>query len=721
MANSNLKTLSEIFNDKIFRIPDYQRGYSWGETQLEDLWRDIDNLPLDKSHYTGMITVDIKDDIHYVIDGQQRLTTLIIFLKNILDKYDQDKSVDDLKKSEAIEKYLYSKKKGGIYPEIIFGYLENNSSYDFYKTKILHIKDKTSDNYEKTLYTGNLEATNSYFKQRLANIEQKDLLKLFKKITEQLKFILFEITKDDIDIDEHIIFETMNYRGKELSTLELLKNRLIYITTMLDCGKKDKEKIKEHINKVWKTIFKFLGKDRKMDDEFFLATHMLMLYGEHRQSTKKFLLNDKFSIRSIQEYNRYAQKSSNQYLKELKEIYKTLDNEADNNIANHDETVVKYTKIWDFLNILESKFIKLDVLDINGFKTKNNPIKEEFQKEYSRIVKNTAEGLDDFYNTTCCLEENVEYAIEEIPKLAAENYTYYNMIEDYATTISDSIKSYFHILNPDKNDFSDEVNKWLSKLNILGCDEFMHVLFPIFNKYHKKNDTDIIEILKYIENYLFVSRFCSLKNTRLQKHDFYTLGEYYNENNNLTMLKSSLFELIYNKKNKIEKFKSTSFILKINELFEEKKEEYGNGYYDWSGLKYVLYEYELHLQAKKAKKVYWDDVNKESIEHIYPQTPKDKTWIDDFSKLTTVKQKNRYRHSLGNLLLLSKRDNSKVSNKPFKDKKEIFSSGSSSEIEVSKYEKWTTKEIDERSEKILNFMNDRWHLGLKIADINKLK
>jgi len=59
MANSNLKTLSEIFNDKIFKIPDYQRGYSWGKSQLEDLWRDIDNLPLNKSHYTGMITVDI--------------------------------------------------------------------------------------------------------------------------------------------------------------------------------------------------------------------------------------------------------------------------------------------------------------------------------------------------------------------------------------------------------------------------------------------------------------------------------------------------------------------------------------------------------------------------------------------------------------------------------------------------------------------------------------
>jgi uncharacterized protein with ParB-like and HNH nuclease domain len=56
MANSNLKTLSEIFNDKIFRIPDYQRGYSWGVDELEDLWRDIDNLPSGKSHYTGMIS-----------------------------------------------------------------------------------------------------------------------------------------------------------------------------------------------------------------------------------------------------------------------------------------------------------------------------------------------------------------------------------------------------------------------------------------------------------------------------------------------------------------------------------------------------------------------------------------------------------------------------------------------------------------------------------------
>jgi hypothetical protein len=62
-----------------------------------------------------------------------------------------------------------------------------------------------------------------------------------------------------------------------------------------------------------------------------------------------------------------------------------------------------------------------------------------------------------------------------------------------------------------------------------------------------------------------------------------------------------------------------------------------------------------------------------------------------------------------------------ASNKPFEDKKELYSVGSFNEIEVSKYDKWTTKEIDERSEKILRFMNDRWNLGLNIADINNLK
>ncbi len=52
-----LESLTEIFNNKIFRVPDYQRGYSWGKSQLEDLWRDLEILEEGKNHYTGMLSV----------------------------------------------------------------------------------------------------------------------------------------------------------------------------------------------------------------------------------------------------------------------------------------------------------------------------------------------------------------------------------------------------------------------------------------------------------------------------------------------------------------------------------------------------------------------------------------------------------------------------------------------------------------------------------------
>ncbi|ADL08671.1 protein of unknown function DUF262 [Thermosediminibacter oceani DSM 16646] len=58
MANRELLTLSEIFNNRFFRIPDYQRGYAWQEKQLEDFWEDLENLKEGRSHYTGLLTIE---------------------------------------------------------------------------------------------------------------------------------------------------------------------------------------------------------------------------------------------------------------------------------------------------------------------------------------------------------------------------------------------------------------------------------------------------------------------------------------------------------------------------------------------------------------------------------------------------------------------------------------------------------------------------------------
>ncbi len=57
------KPLDSLFKEKIFRIPDYQRGYAWRQEQLKDFWEDLINLPGNqskRSHYTGVLTLKEK-------------------------------------------------------------------------------------------------------------------------------------------------------------------------------------------------------------------------------------------------------------------------------------------------------------------------------------------------------------------------------------------------------------------------------------------------------------------------------------------------------------------------------------------------------------------------------------------------------------------------------------------------------------------------------------
>src|SRR5256885_3389521 len=94
------KSLDSLFKEKIFRIPDYQRGYAWQREQLKDFWEDLINLSDTRSHYTGVLTLNqipsseiantdkeywLVDDhsyhVYHIVDGQQRLTTFIIFLQ----------------------------------------------------------------------------------------------------------------------------------------------------------------------------------------------------------------------------------------------------------------------------------------------------------------------------------------------------------------------------------------------------------------------------------------------------------------------------------------------------------------------------------------------------------------------------------------------------------------------------------------------------------------
>lgn len=56
---NELQSLSQIFQNKIFRIPDYQRGYAWQDLQLRDFWEDVINLQPDRYRYTGLLSLKV--------------------------------------------------------------------------------------------------------------------------------------------------------------------------------------------------------------------------------------------------------------------------------------------------------------------------------------------------------------------------------------------------------------------------------------------------------------------------------------------------------------------------------------------------------------------------------------------------------------------------------------------------------------------------------------
>ena len=321
----DLKSLSQIFRDEIsFVVPDYQRGYSWSkDKQLEDLWEDLENMPENSHHYTGMFTFckDDEDDNKYIIvDGQQRMTTLIILINELLKRIDggipNGSTVEEYKK-----KYLYKKPYGAIYTVYKFYYSKDAPSDIFFKMKILE-QPCTEAIPTNTLYTHNLLDAKEYFAEKIKDYTQEQLIALFKKVTERLKFNEYLIEDDN---EVYVTFETMNNRGKELSTLELLKNRLIYLSTLYSflqpdnqtCAK-NAEELRKSINNVWKTIYQYLGKStkKKLNDDSFLRDHWIMYFRYDRKTSMVFkddLLSKTFTAKrllsnqlTIEEINRYV-------------------------------------------------------------------------------------------------------------------------------------------------------------------------------------------------------------------------------------------------------------------------------------------------------------------------------------------------------------------------------------------------------------------------------
>lgn len=250
---AQLLTLPQIFNDRLFTIPDYQRGYAWEKKQVEELLKDIDHLMNDGvalRHYTGTLVLSrpdgIDDGMYHVVDGQQRLTTLVILMRMLsehLPLADQPGFSD---------RYL---RRGEIGSDRAVLSL-NLDTRKFFERVVLG--DGNTSNEPATLEAHQrlLESRKLIGKWLEECLNDKVAVSdILTTIETELGFLVYAPNED---AETGVMFEVINNRGKPLSELEKVKNYLIYC-----CIKLSAPTLRNSIDADWSNILRYLNAAKK--------------------------------------------------------------------------------------------------------------------------------------------------------------------------------------------------------------------------------------------------------------------------------------------------------------------------------------------------------------------------------------------------------------------------------------------------------------------------
>lgn len=658
---NELQSLSQIFQNRIFRIPDYQRGYAWQGQQLRDFWEDIVNLQSDRYHYTGLLSLKKlnqeersklgNDDswilktgfnAYHIVDGQQRITTFVIMLNEIIEftcklpenngKSDEEiylgfENIKDIK-----AKYISRKRPPkNIIITYMFGYENDNPSAEYLKYKVLG--QEYGGTIKETYYTKNLKYAKEFFGKELQAYYDKKgiegITDLYRKLTLQLMFNIHEI-EDDYDV--FVAFETMNNRGKRLTNLELLKNRLIYLTTLYSndiFDETDKIELRKLINEAWSEVYYQLGRneDKLLSDDDFLRAHWIMYYS-------------------------YSRKRGDDYIKFL---------------------LTKFSHKSIFENIIEV----------------------DSDEEEPTVLMYDQQDDD----------EDME--IDSSQKIVTDEFLQPEEIRDYVNSLKETAEYWYYTFYPEKcSDITEEEQVWIDKLNNIGIGYFRPIVaVSLIPKLGYSKD-ERIDFYKAVERFIFVAFRMSMSQSSFKSSYYYRkTREVYMGNMSL----SDVTEDLTNTTNESTADAVRVFVTKMNRRFIS-----NDGFYSWRGLRYFLYEYEYSLASKyKLDKLSWADLtrivkDKITVEHILPQTPTKLCWRNNFRQFTPEEIKT-LSASLGNLLPLSQSINSKLQNDCFDEKKARgYSNGCHSEVEISKEDSWDAKHIYDRGMKLLSFMETRW-------------
>lgn len=677
----DLITLTELYQSRLFRIPDYQRGYAWKHEHLSAFWDDLINLQECRDHYTGLLSLKAVRNssyqngseplwiprgyqLYHVVDGQQRLTTIAILLYEITvmvrklpeneGKADNKIVILDATLENIVQQYIcMSRPPDDVITTYLFGYEIDNPS-EMYLRHII-FEDTKHGTIPESYYTHNLDYAKEFFRDNLRreyqNYGMQGIERLYDKLTQHLMFNLHDI-KDEYDV--FVAFETMNNRGKKLTNLELLKNRLIYLTTLYDDERLDEKRktaFRDLINDTWKEVYYQLGRNKYalLSDDEFLRAHWVL-------------------------YFQYTRKRGD-----------------------------------DYINFLMTKF-----------SAKNIFIKHAYQATPEQAE--SAELKDDWSDSE---DEDAEPRAQA-DSADTEEAGFLQPIEiwNYVQHLRNLVRHWHDSYFPEENKkLSQQERTWIDRLNRVRIAYFRPVVAAVLMTAENTREEERIGLYAAIERFIFLSfRMAEYRSNYLQSHFYTEIRRFLSGEIRLSEITEDLNDRVNSDLPNI----LSAFIARNDRRFDS-----GDGFYAWRpGLMYFLYEYESNLADEKGlKKIDWQsftkyEAEKISVEHIFPQTPKPHYWRNQFRGYSD-QEKKQLSGSLGNLLPLAEGINKSLQNDSFPEKKagirrRGYDSGSHSEIEVSKHEHWSPMSIYERGLQLLRFLESRWNIAFSDEQRRKL-
>ena len=283
-------------NGSSYYIPKYQRDYSWDDEQWSDLYYDIVQMRENNdSHYMGYLVLQTNDEKNYQItDGQQRITSIsLLILAAIkclkgLEKTDEEKEINRKRAEHFHSTYIGNIDVVTLTSQNKLKLNKNNDA--FYKNYLSCFVPspqrglKASEKLMKRAF--------EYFEKQLKPITTaEEIISFIEDVVESLYFTIITVSDD---LNAYKVFETLNARGVQLSSSDLLKN---YIFSIADST--DELRMNELEDK-WFSINDRL-KDKQISEYlrvYYNSTHKLIrknqVYKEIRNNIKN--IEDVFNL-----------------------------------------------------------------------------------------------------------------------------------------------------------------------------------------------------------------------------------------------------------------------------------------------------------------------------------------------------------------------------------------------------------------------------------------